>query len=350
MRAEDMLALVGNDHSLSRDPSGGSFSLLFSDEASQAELQRAMNSLQDGLSNGTPGGRATGSAPTSTGASPFAANGVSLAAAAMAQAQGWLERSGSMRSLCSNNSVGSIGGSFRRSLLGQIASNAAAPPAAEGDEDPDVAAVHEAAEAADRADRQSSQPGTVAPIVMPTHAEPRMHGDSSLSGLPTRNSSLHEVVNPTPTSPSGSPRERQPRPRPHTYYAPPTVPEQQRAARLPSADLPRSVALAGAADARRNGRLLWRTGRFWRPRRIGEHGEQPSEPDGGRSLGRQRRPLVAPSIKHPWRGRLAGPQWRRRRSWRPPWWRSWRCAGRRPRRHDLVWDRLVRWLIAARTA
>merc|ERR1719424_408238 len=46
MKSDEMLALVGGDHMLTKDQStgsfGGSFSALFSDEASRAELQQAM--------------------------------------------------------------------------------------------------------------------------------------------------------------------------------------------------------------------------------------------------------------------------------------------------------------------
>ena len=55
MRAEEMLALVGGDHLLSRDPSGGSlsnFGNLFSDEASKAELQRALQGFSQELMGG----------------------------------------------------------------------------------------------------------------------------------------------------------------------------------------------------------------------------------------------------------------------------------------------------------
>lgn len=87
MRAEEMLALVGGDHSLSRDGSACSFANfgnLFSDEASQAELQRAMANMHEGL-GASPGGLLT---PKSPGRA-YAAASQSLSAAAIA-AQGWL--------------------------------------------------------------------------------------------------------------------------------------------------------------------------------------------------------------------------------------------------------------------
>ena len=54
IRADDMLALVGADQSLSRDLSGSSFSMLLSEELSQGELLRAMSTLQDDLFRSTP--------------------------------------------------------------------------------------------------------------------------------------------------------------------------------------------------------------------------------------------------------------------------------------------------------
>merc|ERR1719478_526093 len=97
MRDEAMLALVGGDPSFSREVSAGSFSNLFSDEASQAELQAAMSTLQDGLLRPTP--------PQARGHATSALQGL----------PGWLERSGgSSRSLGSASPGGlqRSGGSF----------------------------------------------------------------------------------------------------------------------------------------------------------------------------------------------------------------------------------------------
>lgn len=63
MKADEMLALVGADHSLSRNPSDGlgSFSQLFSDEASQNELQRAMSEISREMGQASPHSRQMGS-------------------------------------------------------------------------------------------------------------------------------------------------------------------------------------------------------------------------------------------------------------------------------------------------
>lgn len=165
MRAEDMLALVGGDHSLSRGGSG-SFGLLFSDEASQNELQRAMNALQDDLLRPStsfglgrsPAGLVDVNGP---GASPCN-RGAAVAAASAAQ--GWLERcAGSSRSMCSASSS-SMGGATGGAGGGAAHSS--------------TSALREGSDAP----RQT---------IMPTHAEPRMQGSS-----PPRSGN----VSPTPPS------------------------------------------------------------------------------------------------------------------------------------------------------
>ena len=100
MKAEEMLALVGGDVALSRDNSGasvfngmsfgslgGSFGGLFSDDASQAELQRAMCAISEEMGKTPPPPRQL---PV-TGASPLMrAGGVS--AYAQQSALGWQGR------------------------------------------------------------------------------------------------------------------------------------------------------------------------------------------------------------------------------------------------------------------
>ena len=83
MKADEMLALVGADHSLSRNPSDGlgSFSQLFSDEASQNELQKAMSEISREMGKPSPDTRQVGSSLGSFGlltSSPLCRNGNSF--------------------------------------------------------------------------------------------------------------------------------------------------------------------------------------------------------------------------------------------------------------------------------
>merc|ERR1719261_1735199 len=145
IRADDMLALVGADQSLSRDLSGSSFSMLLSEELSQGELLRAMSTLQDDLFRSTP------PPPPS-----------------------WLEHSsGPPRGLYFSSSSSMPGGPAY-SMQDGMTSSTAKPDVLEcaiGDS----AAVPPSGPAA--AASETSMRSSCLPL-MPHHAEPRMQGSS----------------------------------------------------------------------------------------------------------------------------------------------------------------------------
>jgi hypothetical protein len=109
MREDEVLALVGEDHKLIRDLSGGSFGNLFSDEASRQELAMAMANLTDEVVR-SPSSRAksaavrhlesgsTGSVPVEVagfeGSQTAAATAVLPVAAAACSVAGGVARSG----------------------------------------------------------------------------------------------------------------------------------------------------------------------------------------------------------------------------------------------------------------
>merc|ERR1711965_771664 len=89
-----MLALVGGDHFLSRDPSGGSlsnFGNLFSDEASKAELQRALQGFSQDMSPGPSFRPMTSDTPNGGSGGNIMAAPLGMAPST-ASAMGWYQR------------------------------------------------------------------------------------------------------------------------------------------------------------------------------------------------------------------------------------------------------------------
>ena len=140
MKAEDMLMLVGGDQSLSLSRTNsdglGSFGNLFSDEASQAELQKAMAAIADDIGGGGVKGspdirRGGSSCNLLTTSSPLIRCGSSFGSLAagyplhnahssLSAANGWSERA--------LNGCGSFRGSQQQSF--GCSSSVAGPPAA----------------------------------------------------------------------------------------------------------------------------------------------------------------------------------------------------------------------------